>query len=262
MRVAVIQLKTGKDKAKNIKKALCLVKRATLRGAKFIVLPEAFNARCEASSRQGVSAIAEDVPGPSLRPLMEIAKKNGVAILAGSLCERVPRSDKAYNTSVFIDRQGRIAGKYRKVHLFDATIGKTKMKESRHFLSGKKPVMITSGSWKVGLSICFDVRFPEFFLAYRRKKADILCVPSAFTKTTGKAHWEILLRSRAIENRCYVLAPNQAGKDARGVASYGNSMIIDPWGEIMARASGNREEVIWADVKKRVLAEKRAILGA
>jgi nitrilase len=120
--------------------------------------------------------------------------------------------------------------------------------------------MAKAGNWVIGISICYDLRFPELYQRYARQGAEILCVPSAFTKMTGMAHWEVLLRARAIENLCYVLAPNQIGRDGNGVPSYGNSMIIDPWGKILARASGSKEEIIYADLDKRALKDQRAIL--
>jgi predicted amidohydrolase len=261
MRAAVIQLRAGDSKERNISKALSLVKCAVARKAKFILLPEAFHFRGKINPRRGYADIAEEIPGPSLKPFMQFAKDSKVNILAGSVCERIPGSQKVYNTSVLVNERGRIVAKYRKSHLFDATIGKVRVRESQHVTAGKNPVMATIGAWKMGLSICYDLRFADFYGSYRNKKADILCVPSAFTRMTGRAHWEVLLRARAIEGVCYVLAPNQIGKDAKGVVSYGNSMIVDPWGMVLARASGDREEIIFADLDKRVLRDKRKIIG-
>ena len=261
MKTAVIQLKSANNKEKNIKKALCLVKCAIERKAKFILLPEAFNFRGKVDPREGFGDVAEQIPGPSIIPLMEAAKKNKVTILAGSICEKISGERKAYNTSVLINTRGGIAAKYRKIHLFDARIGKAGVQESQYFKEGRKPVMAAVGPWNVGLSICYDLRFPGLYLTYRERGADILCVPSAFTKMTGQAHWETLLRARAIENICYVLAPNQIGKDGKGVVSYGNSMIIDPWGKILARASGNREEIIFAELNKHLTKDRREVFG-
>ena len=261
MKTAVVQLKSTGDKEKNITKALCLVQCAAARKARFIVLPEAFNFRGTADPRKGFKDIGETIPGPSISPLMQAAKKNKVSILAGSICETIPGGEKVYNTSVLIDARGRIAAKYRKIHLFDARVGEVRVKESRHFAEGRQTVMAAVGPWNVGLSICYDLRFPEMYLEYKKRKADILCVPSAFTRMTGQAHWEVLLRARAVENICYVLAPNQTGKDGKGVVSYGNSMIIDPWGRILARASGGREEILFAELNKTVIKNRRAILG-
>ncbi|MCK5014593.1 MAG: carbon-nitrogen hydrolase family protein [Candidatus Omnitrophica bacterium] len=261
MKTAVIQLKSINNKEKNIKKALCLVKCAIARRAKFILLPEVFHFRGEIDPRKGFSDVSETIPGMSTIALMDVAKKNKVAILAGSVCETIPGEKKVYNTSVLINARGEIAAKYRKVHLFDARVGALKIMESQYFKSGRKNAMATIGPWNIGLSICYDLRFPGFYRKYKQGKADILCVPSAFTKITGQAHWEILLRARAVENVCYVLAPNQIGKDGKGVVSYGNSMIIDPWGKVLARASGDQEEIIFADLDKRLIKERRRALG-
>jgi predicted amidohydrolase len=261
MKTAVIQLKSGSNKEKNIKKALCLVKCAVARKAKFILLPEAFPFRGKIDPHRGFADVSERIPGQSTLALMDAAKKNKVAILAGSVCETIPGGKKVYNTSVLINARGEMAAKYRKVHLFDAQVGDVKVKESQYFKNGRKNAMAAIGPWNIGLSICYDLRFPGFYRKYKQGKADILCVPSAFTKITGQAHWEILLRARAVENLCYVLAPNQIGKDGKGVASYGNSMIVDPWGKVLARASGDQEEIIFADLKKRVIKERRGMLG-
>ncbi|MBN1870015.1 MAG: carbon-nitrogen hydrolase family protein [Candidatus Omnitrophica bacterium] len=261
MKAAIVQLKSGSDKGKNIKKALCLVQCAVARGAEFILLPEMFNFRGKADPRKGFKDIAENIPGPSTAPLMEAARKNRIAILAGSICEKSAGQRKVYNTSALIDARGDIIAKYRKSHLFDAKIGAANIKESQYFAAGQKHAMASLGPWKIGLSICFDLRFPEFYRKYREGNADILCVPSAFAKITGRAHWEVLLRARAVENMCYVLAPNQIGMDGKGVTAYGNSMVVDPWGEILARASADQEEILFAELDKGLIKEKRSVLG-
>ena len=129
------------------------------------------------------------------------------------------------------------------------------------FSAGKNTALAKVEGMKTGLSICFDLRYPEMYRKYFLKGAEVLCVPSSFTRTTGRAHWEILLRARAIENKCYVLAPNQAGKNGQGVTCYGNSMIVDPWGRILARASNNKEEIIYADISKEENIKAKIILG-
>ena len=260
MKIAIIQINAGNDKERNISRARALVCQAIRQKAKFILLPEAFNFRGKADARGGLGSIAENLPGPSTSPLMEEAKKHKVFILAGSICERITGNKKVFNTSVLIDTRGKIIARYRKIHLFNAVIGKTKLKESQRFCKGYKTVLSKVDQWTAGLSICYDLRFPELYQKYARAGANILCVPSSFTKTTGSAHWEALLRARAIENLCYVLAPNQIGKDGCDVASYGNSMVIDPWGKILARASENKEEIIYAYLDKKVLKKRRKIL--
>ena len=259
MKTAVIQIGAGPSKNDNIAKALWWVKRAVAQKAEFILLPEMFNFRGKMEFREGYLEAAERFPGPSTAPLMAAAKKHKVVILAGSICERVPGRKKVYNTSVLIDTHGNITAKYRKRHLFDAAIKNKVIKESRYFMKGVKGVLAKVGQWTLGMSICYDLRFPSLYAAYARAGADILCVPSAFMKTTGQAHWETLLRARAIENFCYVLAPNQIGLDGQGVASYGHSMVIGPWGNVLARAGANKEEVIFAGIQKEEVNSRRQI---
>ncbi len=243
MKIAVIQMASGTDKAKNLRTALRLVQKARSRGAQFILLPEAFNFR---GDEKRIGTNAEPIPGPSLLPLLEYAKEKRISILAGTIGEKVEGEKKVYNTSVLIDERGRIKAIYRKMHLFDVTVDGKKTGESKKCLRGKRPVLTTVRGIPTGLSICYDLRFPELYRDYSRRGALILTCPSNFTATTGKAHWEILLRSRAVENLSYVLAPNQFGIGSKGILAYGNSMIVDPWGKILARASGNREEILFA----------------
>ena len=261
MKTAVIQFNATDNKKKNVQRALGMVQRAAARGAEFILLPEAFHFRGKADPRKGFQKIAERIPGVSTVPFMDMAKRHKITILAGSVCEKISGKIKTYNTSVLIDPLGRIVARYRKIHLFNAAIGKKKINESQFFRPGSKKVMAKVGRWRVGLSTCYDLRFPDLYQSYARQGAEILCVPSAFTKVTGQAHWEELLRARAIENLCYVLAPNQIGKDGKGIDSYGNSMIVDPWGKILARASGDKEEILFARLDKDLLREKRKMLA-
>ena len=260
MKAAVIQLGAGKDKRRNIERAVWWVHQAASKKAKFVVLPEAFNFRGKGGARRGFQDYAEIFPGPSTIPLMEAAKVEKIFILAGSICESVPGNTKVYNASVLINSKGDIVAKYRKRNLFNALFEKASVDESKFFLRGKKGALAKIGPWSVGMSICYDLRFPMLYQEYARKGADVLCVPSAFTKTTGQAHWEVLLRARAIENLCYVLAPNQIGNDGRGVISYGNSMIISPWGELLARASEDKEEILVVQLDKNYLTTRRKIL--
>lgn len=259
MKTAIIQLNAQADKKKNIKKALWLTERAIKSSAAFIALPEVFNYRGPLH-RNILSDVAEQIPGETVNPFLALAKQKKVFILLGSVYERIKNSKKAYNTSVFIDDKGKILGKYRKTHLFNALVGTRRINESRHFLAGKKLVTANAAGFKIGMSICYDLRFPAIYQQYSRAGCHVVVVPSSFTKRTGKAHWEVLLRARAIENCCYVLAPNQVGKDSNGVFSYGNSMIVDPRGEVLARASGRKEEIIYGEITKDRLLFSRRIL--
>ena len=249
MKTAVIQLRATADKKRNVARALRLIENAVKERAQFILLPEMFNYRGRPDARTGFYNIAEAVPGESTRPFMDVARREKVFILLGSIAELVTDANKVFNTSVLINDRGTIAATYRKINLFDAVIGKKRIWESDLFCAGTTPQAAYVKSFAVGLSICYDIRFPELYREYARLGANMLCVPSCFTKQTGAAHWEVLLRARAIENLSYVLAPNQAGSDARGINCYGNSMIVSPWGEVIARASGAREGIIYATLQ-------------
>ena len=262
MKVAVVQLGATDDKARNFNKAVAFVRRAIDRRARLIALPEVFIFRGRIRSRAEVRAVAETIPGESLRPLMALARQNKVFILAGSIYEKAAGKDRAYNTSVFIDDRGAIKARYRKIHLFEAVLGNKRIREADCFMAGHRAAMARAEKFKIGLSICYDLRFPEMYRKYAALGAHVLCVPAAFTHETGKAHWEVLARARAIENRCYVLAPNQVGKSGKGVRHYGHSMIVDPWGEILAAASGNKEEIIYAQLDLRDIKAARQKLPA
>jgi len=219
LKVAAIQMAAGPNPAQNIKTAITLVKRAIRAKAQFIVLPEMFGFR--GSAKRSVH-LAESLPGKSLLNLMQIAKDHKVWILAGSVLEKKTGSRKSYSTSVLIDPAGRIAARYRKINLFESTVQGATISESNFTLPGNQPIIANIANIKTGLSICFDLRFPKLYQYYRSKGAMMLCIPSSFTRKTGKAHWETLVRARAIENQCYVIAPNQYGKGSGGIDTYGN----------------------------------------
>ena len=155
---------------------------------------------------------------------------------------------------------GQITAKYRKIHLFDARLGDQIIKEKDNFIPGRRLMSARAGEFRVGLSICYDLRFPDLYQNYARKGVEILTVPSCFTKKTGEAHWETLLRARAIENLSYVLAPNQIGCDIRGMQAYGHSMIISPWGKVLARGSARGQEIIFGEVDMEEVRKARRIL--
>lgn len=261
MKVAVIQMNSVDDKRQNIARALQLVSRAIKAKAKFIALPEVFNYRGPLNEANR-EFVAEDIPGESTQIFMDLAKGRKVFILIGSIYERVKSSPKVYNASVLINDQGKVQAKYRKIHLFDAVIGKRAVKESKSFLAGDYPCLAKVGDYTFGLSICYDLRFPNLYQRYAQMGALVLSVPSSFTFMTGRAHWEVLLRARAIENLSYVLAPNQVGRNAEGIPSYGHSMIIGPWGNILAEASENKEEIIYAQLDFKEIKQARRILPA
>jgi predicted amidohydrolase len=262
MKVALIQLKAGSDKQKNIDHALRMTIEPVRKKAQFILFPEVFNYRGPLKNLKDAQAVAETIPGPSTVPFMLFARAHKVFILLGSLYEKAKGKKKIFNTSVLINDEGKIIARYRKMNLFDATIGKKKIKESRLFIKGKTPRLVSLKGFKIGMSICYDLRFPHLYRRYARAGANILCIPSVFTRTTGQAHWEVLLRARAIENLSYVLAPNQVGRDHRRITAYGNSMVVDPWGKIVIRASRHRDEVVYANITLDRIRQAKKILPA
>jgi predicted amidohydrolase len=259
MKVALLQFCAGTNKAANLLKGLTMSQEALERGAEFILLPEAFNFRGAGGNKELFSKAAEKIPGPSTAAFIPLAKKYDVSFLLGSILEKAPNSH-VYNTSVFIDPRGAITAKYRKIHLFDARIDDKTVEEADCVRAGRRPTMAQIGAFRIGLSICYDLRFPGLYQNYARRGVEILTVPSCFTKKTGEAHWEALLRARAIENLSYVLAPNQVGIDARGMQAYGHSMIISPWGEVIACGSGARQEIIFDEINFKEIRRVRQIL--
>ncbi len=240
LKVAVLQFDSGTNKSKNIETALRLSQDAIDKGAEFIVLPEVFNFR---STSMEMKTSAESIPGPSLLPLMALAKESSVSILAGSIIEKSGEGE-CFNSSAFISSEGKIDAVYRKLHLFDVSVGDQTILESRTFSKGKTPIVASVNGQSIGLSICYDLRFPELYRIYAKEGVSIIVVPSSFTYPTGDAHWELLLRARAIENQCFVLAPNQTGVGAGNIQTYGNSMVIDPYGKVLSRASDIGESVL------------------
>lgn len=255
--VALVQMASGECKEDNVATAIRLVIAAAQAKAKFILLPEVFTYRGETPATQ-----AESLDGDTLVRLRKIARQYKVWILAGSIGEKIGESAHIYNTSALIDPRGIITAAYRKIHLFDAEINGMVIRESERYVAGTHPVMAEVTGRITGLSICYDLRFPELYRSYSADGAQMLCVPSSFTVKTGADHWEVLLRARAIENQCFVLAPNQYGQGTAGVETFGNSMVIDPWGRILARASADKEEIVYATLDFAVLAYIRSSLPA
>jgi predicted amidohydrolase len=259
LKVALLQLNASQDKAANLAQATAMSQEAIAKGAQFILLPEVFNFRGDSRNRELFASATEKIPGPSTSALSALAKKHHVSFLLGSILEK-SADTRAYNTSVFIDAQGKITAKYRKIHLFDARIGDKIIRESDCFQAGKRLATAKVGEFNMGLSICYDLRFPELYQSYARRGVEILTVPSCFTRKTGEVHWEALLRARAIENLSYVLAPNQVGIDARGMHAHGHSMIVSPWGEVIARGSEGGQEIIFGDINMQEIHKARQTL--
>ena len=219
IRVAVIQMNARIDKEANLATAERLLRAAALEKPQLVVLPELFNAFGDLSA---VVQQAEPIPGPTSNLLSAWAKELGVVLCAGSVCEQSSAPGRGYNTSLLFDYDGALLARYRKMHLFDVELpGQVSVCESRWMQAGEDVVMTATRLGNIGQAICYDVRFPELFRRLAQCGAEIVCVPAAFTATTGPAHWEVLLRARAIENQCYVLAANQYGAHDAKQASYG-----------------------------------------
>ncbi len=234
MRAAAVQLNSNGDKARNLDAAERLVRAAAADGAELVALPEKWNLL---ASGEGLLAGAEPLDGPSLTGARGWARELGVHLLAGSIAERDEGAgEKASNTSVLIGPDGEDLAVYRKIHMFDVDAGGVSYRESEHELAGSEVVTGPVGELIAGLSVCYDLRFPELFRILALRGARLLTVPSAFTTATGRDHWEVLLRARAIENQAFVIAANQVGEAPPHFASFGHSAIVDPWGKVLAMA--------------------------
>ena len=231
---AAVQMTSTADTERNLAAAEGLVEEAASRGAALVGLPENF-AYLRAEGQPVPEAQALD--GPWVGRMSSLARRLKITLLLGSLPERVPGDVRVRNTSVLLGPDGRTLAVYRKIHLFDIDLpGMEHLKESRSVVPGEEVVLAETPFGPMGLSICYDLRFPELYRELTRRGARILAVPSAFTERTGKAHWEVLLRARAIENLAYVLAPAQVGTHGPGRASHGQAMIVDPWGAVLSQA--------------------------
>jgi deaminated glutathione amidase len=246
VRVAAVQMTSGPNPEQNVDDAVDFVRRAANEGASYVQLPEYFNYRGPTSR---YSSVAESIPGPTTNRLGELARDLGITLHVGSLFERAEEPDKAYNTSVVLAPSGEIIATYRKVHLFDVNVpGGIEHRESRHIAPGDRLVVAHVDGFTLGLSVCFDLRFPELYRELSLAGATVLAVPSSFAVATGRVHWTTLLVARAIENHAFVIAAAQAGTTSQGVSSYGHSMIIDPWGEILAESGFDSEDVLIATI--------------
>jgi deaminated glutathione amidase len=256
---AVVQMTSTADIERNLSCAESLVSEAAGRGARFVGLPENF---AFLRSEGEPIAEAQALDGPWVLRMAEVARRHAVTLLLGSLPEKIPGDRRVYNTSVLLGSDGALLASYRKIHLFDIDIpGLEHLKESRSVAPGDAVVVAEAGFATIGLSVCYDLRFPELYRAMTRRGAKVLAVPSAFTERTGKAHWEVLLRARAIENLAYVFAPAQVGVHGKGRASHGHAMIVDPWGTVLAQA-GDGEAVAVAELDLERLARLRRELPA
>jgi deaminated glutathione amidase len=235
VRVAAVQLNSNGDKARNLTAAERLVRAAAADGAKLVALPEKWNLL---ASGEEMTAGAEALDGPSLAAARSWAREMGIYLLAGSIAEQGDEetSGGIFNTSVLIGSDGADLAAYRKIHMFDVDAGGVTYRESEYEQAGEEIVLATVDGLELGLTVCYDLRFPELYRILALRGARLIAVPSAFTAATGRDHWEVLLRARAIENQTFVIAPNQIGEAAPHYSSYGHSAIVDPWGAMLATA--------------------------
>lgn len=257
---AAVQMTSTADRARNLETALRLVGEAADRGARLVGLPENFSFMGPDEER---IAGAEGVDGPTIAALAQAARQRGIFVLAGSFPERVEAPGKTANTSVLLADDGTVAAVYRKIHLFDVSIPDgARYAESQTVLPGDRVVTAPTALGRIGLSVCYDLRFPELYRRLAFEGAELLCVPAAFTLFTGKDHWEVLLRARAVENLAYVLAPAQGGRHSVNRVTYGHAMVVDPWGVVLARCPGEGEGLAIAPVRRERIEQVRREIPA
>jgi predicted amidohydrolase len=258
-RAAAIQMNSGEDSAANLATAAKLVEEAAREGAQLVVLPEMFACL---GRWEVMVASAESIPGPTSRLLADLARRLKITLVGGSFCETSDSQGKVFNTSLLLGPEGNELARYRKIHLFDVELSdQMSFKESRWLAPGDRVASTTTECGQLGQAICYDLRFSELFARLADAGTEVLCLPSAFTLATGRDHWEVLVRARAIENQAYVVAANQVGRHTEQWVSYGHSMIVDPWGSVLALAQDD-EQIIVADIDLDRVAHIRSRLPA
>jgi predicted amidohydrolase len=246
VRVAAVQLQSTEDMDRNLADADRLTRAAAADGAELVVLPERLDIRGSAAD---YAELAEPLDGRPVTWARDTARELGIDIVAGSVAERREGHERVANTSVHAGPDGDLKAVYRKIHMFDVEVDGVEYRESEHSEPADEIVLSeTAQGLGLGLTICYDLRFPELYRILALRGARIITIPAAFTRVTGEAHWEILLRARAIENQVFVIAPGQGRLPGPDRDSYGNSMIVDPWGEVLARAGGKGACFVAADL--------------
>ena len=255
-RAACVQLRSSDDVAENIKAASALIREAAAGGAAFIATPENTTLMAPDAGAK-LERCFDEAHDPALPAFRALAAELGITLLIGSLAIKVSET-KTANRSFLIDPKGAIAARYSKIHLFDIDLPSGEQYRESHTVAGGDSAVLAQTPWgKLGLTICYDMRFPQLYRALAKAGVFVFTVPSAFTETTGKAHWHVLLRARAIENGAFVIASAQGGLHANGRRTYGHSIIIGPWGEILAEA-GTEPGVIYADIDPALSGAARA----
>jgi nitrilase len=260
MKIAAVQMVSSTDVAHNLDTAASLIDEAARAGARLVALPEYF---CHLGLRDTdkLACAEADGDGPIQRLLSASAKRAGVWLVGGTLPMRTGDPQRVRNACCVYAPDGRRVARYDKIHLFAYDNGRERYDEGRVLEAGDTPVAFAAEGLRIGLSVCYDVRFPELYRRLSTPPCDLICVPSSFTHTTGAAHWELLLRTRAVENQAYVIAPAQGGVHENGRRTWGHSMIVDPWGEVLAvRDEG--EGVVLAQIDAARIAAVRSQLPA
>jgi predicted amidohydrolase len=254
IRIACVQMTSRGDKAANLARAEALVARAASTGADMVVLPEKWNLIGSADDYREAAEPLEG--GESVEAMARWARTLGVTLIGGSITERRDGREKLSNTSCVFDADGELVAVYRKIHLFDVEVGGVVYRESEAEEPGNEPVVAHAEDWAIGLSVCYDVRFPELYRILALEGAELATVPAHFTTPTGRDHWHVLLRARAIENQFYVAAAGQVGETVPGKPAYGRSIVVDPWGTVLAQAP-DEETVIVAELDRARLLDIR-----
>ena len=254
LRIACVQFRASGSKSENLERMEPLVARAATTGADLVLLPEKWNG---IGTHEIILDVAEPLDsGETVGAMSAWAKQHGITLVGGSIVERRDGREKLSNTCVVFDPEGEISATYRKIHMFDVEVGGQVYRESDSEEPGEGPMSCEVEGWRLGLTVCYDLRFPELYRILAVEGAEVITVPAAFTLYTGKDHWELLLRARAVENQCFVAAANQWGVHEGGKASYGRSSIIDPWGVVLAQAP-DEETVISAELDRARVEEVR-----
>ncbi|MSO66750.1 MAG: carbon-nitrogen hydrolase family protein [Pseudolabrys sp.] len=255
-KAAMIQMRSGLAPAANLEAAVAMIGEAKSAGADYVLTPEMTNIM-EIKRERLFAAIVEEDADASLATLRELARKLGITIHVGSLAIKLS-SEKAANRSFLIDPKGRIAARYDKIHMFDVDLANGESyRESRSYRPGEQAVLSDLPWGRLGLTVCYDLRFPALYRALAEAGATMLAIPSAFTQQTGEAHWHLLVRARAVENGCFVFAAAQGGKHESGRETFGHSLIVDPWGRILAEGS-TEPGVVMAEIDLAEVAKARA----
>lgn len=262
VRAACIQMRSTTDVAANIEEASSLTRAAAAEGAVFVATPEMTNL-LDIRPGQARPKIKLETEDACLAALSALASELGITLLIGSLAVALPDDDRFANRSFLIGPDGSVLARYDKIHMFDVAVGDGQTyRESKAYRAGREAVLARTPIAQIGMTICYDVRFPHLYRTLAQAGAELITVPAAFTRVTGKAHWHVLLRARAIETGCFVLAPAQGGLHEDGRETYGHSLIVSPWGEILAEAKGETPGIILADLELNQVAKARARIPA